>query len=191
VQKQLEYKVTEKPQEIIIGKPGAESTLTKDRPVEIIVLVGSPGAGKSTFWQTYLQDYFRINNDTLKTPANCIKATRENILAGKSCVIDNTNPTADVRARYTTIAKDLKVPIRCIYFLTDKQRAMHNDSMRADKELRKHLSGKVGKIPIHTFYKNSTLPTLSEGFEEVMQANFVEKFESSDEAKSYYKTFFA
>ena len=59
------------------GKPGDELLLTKDRPLEVVIFVGSPGSGKSTFWRTYLSSYERVNNDTLKTHAKCIKACSE------------------------------------------------------------------------------------------------------------------
>lgn len=58
----------------------------------------------------------RVNNDTLKTAEKCIAALEEALDAGKSAVIDNTNPTAIVRARYTVIAKKHGVPIRCFFF---------------------------------------------------------------------------
>ena len=31
---------------------------------EIIVFVGSPGSGKSTFWKNYLSEYVRVNFET-------------------------------------------------------------------------------------------------------------------------------
>lgn len=75
------------------GEPGDELLLTKNRPLEVVIFVGSPGSGKSTFWKTYFSSYERLNNDTLKTPAKCLKACSEFLAQNKSCVIDNTNPT--------------------------------------------------------------------------------------------------
>ena len=49
-------------------------------------------------------DYTRVNNDILKTPAKCMQACEEALNSGKSVLIDNTNPTAEVRARYVGIA---------------------------------------------------------------------------------------
>ena len=45
------------------------ASFTKNHPLDIIVLCGSPGAGKSTFYWTVLQPlgYERVNQDTLKT----------------------------------------------------------------------------------------------------------------------------
>lgn len=39
----------------------------------MVIFVGSPGAGKSTFWQNYMPDYIRVNRDTLKTKQKCYK----------------------------------------------------------------------------------------------------------------------
>jgi bifunctional polynucleotide phosphatase/kinase len=39
----------------------------------MVIFVGSPASGKSTFWQTYLSKYSRINRDTLKTKEKCYK----------------------------------------------------------------------------------------------------------------------
>lgn len=39
----------------------------------MIINVGSPGSGKSTFSTTYLPKYIRINQDTLKTKEKCYK----------------------------------------------------------------------------------------------------------------------
>lgn len=64
-------------------------------------MVGAPGSGKSTFVTSRLANYVRVCNDELKTKEKCMKVCREALAEGKSVVIDNTNPTADVRARYT------------------------------------------------------------------------------------------
>ena len=97
---------------------------------EVILFVGAPGAGKSTFWQNNLSDYVRVNNDTLKTKEKCMKVCREALDSGKSAVIDNTNPDKDTRSRYTKIAKEKNVPIRCFYFDYEKQICMHNNKQR-------------------------------------------------------------
>ena len=56
-----------------------------------------------------------------------MKVCREALEGGKSVVIDNTNPTADVRKRYIDIAEEFKVPIRCLYFDIPKDICMHNN----------------------------------------------------------------
>ena len=107
---------------------------------EIIMFVGAPGSGKSTFWQNHLSDYVRVNNYLLKTKEKCLEACIEAINNGQSVVIDNTNPDKDTRAMYTNIAKEHNVPIRCFYFDCDKQLCMHNNQQRSVNQYRKHLS---------------------------------------------------
>ena len=92
-----------------------------------MIAVGGPGSGKSTFVTKFLPKYFRVNNDTLKTKEKCMKVCKELLVDGKSVVIDNTNPTADVRKRYIDIAKSLKIPIRALYFDVPKDTCIHNN----------------------------------------------------------------
>jgi bifunctional polynucleotide phosphatase/kinase len=49
------------------------SKFTKRASPEIVVFVGSPGAGKSTFYRTYFEPlgYVRANQDTLKSVSRC------------------------------------------------------------------------------------------------------------------------
>lgn len=99
---------------------GEEEKYAKEEQ-EMIIFVGSPGAGKSTFWHNHLSDYVRVNNDTLKTKEKCMKVARQALKEGKSCVIDNTNKDADIRKRYTAIAEECKVPCRAFYFDIPKE----------------------------------------------------------------------
>jgi bifunctional polynucleotide phosphatase/kinase len=56
---------------------------------DIILFVGSPASGKSTFYHTHLQPlgYERINQDTLKTRDRCISTAETLLLQNKSIVI--------------------------------------------------------------------------------------------------------
>ena len=115
-----------------------------------------------------------------------MKVCREELKAGKSVIIDNTNPTADVRKRYLDIAKELKVPARALFFDVSKEVSMHNNLQRKVNTHHKHLSNAVPSIPIHSFYKNSTVPTLNEGFESIIRINFVADCFDNDEDKEFY-----
>ena len=167
------------------GKPGDELLLTKDRPLEVIIFVGSPGSGKSTFWKTYFSSYERVNNDTLKTPPKCLKACSEFLAQKKSVVIDNTNSTKHTRRSYLQLCSELDVPARCIFFSADKKVCMHNNFMRKVNTFRKHLSGSVPAIALHIFFKNLEVPTREEGFEAVIEVQFVLKFENEQDRECY------
>lgn len=58
---------------------------------EVVVFVGSPGSGKSSFFRGHMDGYVHVNNDTLKTKKKCLNVAEAALKEGKSCVIDNTN----------------------------------------------------------------------------------------------------
>ena len=154
---------------------------------EVIIFVGSPGSGKSNFWKNYLADYTRVNNDTLKSREKCLKVMRASLQSKKSCVIDNTNPTAIVRAEYIKVAKEFGVPVRCFVFKLPKEMAFHLDTLRRVNKFRTHLSGRVGSMPIHKFYKDFEEPKENEGICEIKEVELVGgPFESTEDEKLFF-----
>jgi bifunctional polynucleotide phosphatase/kinase len=155
--------------------------------IEVVIFVGSPGSGKSTFWKNHLSAYTRVNNDTLKSRDRCLKVMRQSLQEGKSCVIDNTNPTAVVRAEYIKVAKEFKVPVRCFVFAIDKEMAFHLDTLRQVNTHRSHLSSRVGSMPIHKFFKDFERPAISEGFSEIHEIELVGgPFENESDERLFF-----
>mmetsp|Transcript_23247 Transcript_23247/g.28830 ORF Transcript_23247/g.28830 Transcript_23247/m.28830 type:complete len:156 (-) Transcript_23247:66-533(-) len=149
-------------------------------------MVGAPGSGKSTIAVHWMATYERVNNDALKSKEKCMKVCREMLQAGKSVVIDNTNSSQDVRTRYIDIARDFKVPVRCFYMRTDKETCMHNNFQRKANTHRKHLSKAVPSVAIHTYFKNAVKPKLSEGFETIIELDFVaDTFDNAEDRQCY------
>ncbi|KAI8092988.1 polynucleotide kinase 3 phosphatase-domain-containing protein [Halteromyces radiatus] len=150
-----------------------------DDSKEMIIFVGSPASGKSSFAKKHLipHGYEYINQDTLKTKAKCLKACEEAIQQNKSVVIDNTNGTSDVRAEYLNLARKHDLPARCFYFVADEHLCRHNNYYRhiRQKESRDLLS----EIVFRTYKSRFQEPTLDEGFAEIKKINFV--FEGDDD----------
>lgn len=69
--------------------PTSSPVLPAEPQQEVIIFVGYPSLGKSTFFKTYFEPagYIHINQDTLKTRDKCVKALKEGLADGKSCVI--------------------------------------------------------------------------------------------------------
>lgn len=105
----------------------------KKDSIEIVLHVGSPGAGKSTFYWTYLRPlgYKRVNQDILKSRDKCIAVAKEYLADQQSVVVDNTNADLDVRKHWINLAKALEVPIRCILFTASPEVCKHNNVVRA------------------------------------------------------------
>ncbi|KAG8433960.1 hypothetical protein GDO86_012353 [Hymenochirus boettgeri] len=95
------------------------STSLVSKTQEIIVAVGFPGAGKSTFFKEHLipKGYECANRDTMGTWQKCVSACEDAVRRGKSVVIDNTNPDVESRSRYINCAQ--KAGFRyAVFYLT-------------------------------------------------------------------------
>jgi bifunctional polynucleotide phosphatase/kinase len=134
-----------------LDENGSSAPFDKKNKQDIVLFVGPPGAGKSTFYWRHLKPlgYERVNQDQLKSKDNCFKAAIAFLKEGESIAIgmspfftsedvgsqlisiDNTNPDPDIRARWIDLAKKHKVPIRCVWFKTPLQICEHNDVVRS------------------------------------------------------------
>ena len=94
---------------------------------EVIVLIGSPGSGKTVFTENYLvpKGYIRISQYDLKTKEKVLKCLTENIEKGKKIVIDCTNPQVSTRNEYIKICEKYNYPIRAFVFKVTKEFAMN------------------------------------------------------------------
>lgn len=110
-----------------------EPPFMKQSPQELVIFCGSPGAGKSSFYFKVLQSqgYERVNQDILKTREKCMKAAKQFLDAGSSVAVDNTNRDKEARAHWVKIARDFKIPIRCVLFTASARLCEHNDVVRA------------------------------------------------------------
>lgn len=142
--------------------------LIVDEP-EMIILVGPPASGKTSFAQRFFASYTRINRDTLKTWQKCVKAARAAIVCGESVIIDNTNPDPVSRGRYLEIARDLGIPSRCFVMMTSMAQAFHNEQFRG---LTVSTHKPIGKIVYNTYAAKYQEPKLDEGFKEIVKARF-------------------
>ncbi|XP_072762872.1 uncharacterized protein F21D5.5 isoform X2 [Anoplolepis gracilipes] len=149
---------------------------------EIILMVGSPGSGKSHFAKNYLKDYGHVNRDTLRSWQKCIATVEQYLNQGKSVVIDNTNPDPTSRQRYTEISKRRNVPIRCFIMTTSIEHAKHNNKFR---ELTDPSHIPINEIIINSYMKNYVPPTLEEGFKEIVEINFIPNFHNEQDRKLY------
>ncbi|CCM00147.1 uncharacterized protein FIBRA_02174 [Fibroporia radiculosa] len=155
---------------------------------EVVVFVGFPSLGKSTFYRKYFASagYAHVNQDTLRTRDKCVKAAEEAVHEGKSCVIDNTNRNAETRRYYVEVARKAKIPVRCIVFDSSIELAWHNNLYRAFNLPPTSIvrEPKRDLLPYNAFtgfraqYEE---PQSSEGFAEIVHVNWV--FEGDEEEK--------
>jgi len=167
---------------------------------EIVVVVGSPASGKSEVTRRVIllndddipgvsMEYLRINQDTLKTHAKCIKAATQAMVDGNSVIVDNTNRDTTTRSKYIALAKEHGVPCRCVWMKTLKEESFHMNALRGavgDSDGGDKRS--VPDVVIHSFYKNIEAPTVGQGFAEVIEIPFTPgPFDSEDRRNAFFR----
>lgn len=173
---------------------GPEVLFEKKNQQDIVVHCGPPGAGKSTFYWTFLKPlgYERVNQDTLKTRDKCVQAARELLSDGRSVATgassqtqllhrpmdtdprpDNTNADPQTRAVWVELAKKAKLPIRCLWFKTPLHLCEHNDAVRAhNKTLNPEARQGLPRLAFTGFASRFKEPKVQEGFQDVTELSF-------------------
>ena len=135
---------------------------------EVVVFVGFPAAGKTTFYKTVMEPegYIHINRDILGSWQRCVNQCEQHLRQGKRVVIDNTNPDPESRNRYISCGSRNGVPVRCFHFMTTLSQSKHNNKFR---ELTQNSKTKVTDIAYNTFRSRFVEPSITEGFKEILQ----------------------
>ncbi|XP_003699324.2 polynucleotide kinase 3'-phosphatase [Megachile rotundata] len=149
---------------------------------EVILMVGCPGSGKSHFVKNHLNHYECVNRDSLGSWQKCIKMMEKHLMEKRSVVVDNTNPDCASRQRYIEVAKRYNVSVRCFIMSISVDHAKHNNKFR---ELTDPSHAKISEIIINSYMNNYQLPTLDEGFAEIVHINFVPSFQKEEDRKLY------
>ena len=168
---------------------GGVGSIVRKGVLELIIFVGSPASGKSTFAKKYLvpNGYVWVNRDTLKTPAKCQKAVHEALADGHSVVLDNTSPEEQTRREYIRLAKLYKARVRCFRFTTDHDTCLHLNMFRERQSngAQPHVPG----IGFRLFKSRLAEPTLSEGFDEIKKIFFRMRDDMTDDERKLFAQF--
>ena len=135
--------------------------------MQLIIFTGVQASGKSTFYQQFFyHSHLRLNLDMLKT------RHRENILfeaaltSKTKMVVDNTNPTAEDRARYIQRAKAAGFEVISYFFDTDLVSTLARNKQRLGK-------ANIPEVGVRATHKKLQVPRLDEGFDKIIQVKII------------------
>jgi len=133
---------------------------------ELLIFVGLPGSGKSTYYFSHFaRTHVHVSKDLLPNVRN--RESRQSAMiedalaSGKSVAVDNTNPSAAIRAPLIAMGKRHGVRIIAYYFDCSVKTALMRNQQREEGR------GRVPKVAIFVTRKKLQPPALDEGFDEV------------------------
>ena len=139
---------------------------------ELILLIGLQAAGKTTFYRQRLTDgYTHISMDLLRNNPHPARRQAqlldEALQGGQSVVLDNTNPTADVRAPLIVLGKRYGYAITGYYFPPDVAASLKRNAGREGK-------ANVPPVAIYATRKKLQPPSYAESFDALYSVRITE-----------------
>ncbi len=155
---------------------------------EVVIILGMPGAGKSTLVDAYVEaNYVRLNRDEIGGKLDgLVPYLRSSLASGQDhVVLDNTYPTARTRAPVIEAAREAGVPVRCMWLDTTLADARWNAVLRmlhrhgrllAPDEiavLGKNEANTIPPLAQAVWLKNFEPPRPEEGFAQIERRPFI------------------
>ena len=137
--------------------------------LQLVIFVGLPGSGKSTYYFAHFaQTHAHVSKDLMpdarRRDDRQTMVIEKALAEGQSVVVDNTNPSREVRAPLIALGKRHGARIIAYYFECSVRVAIVRNEQREGK-------GRVPKVAIFTTQKKLQPPALDEGFDEVHVIN--------------------
>lgn len=140
--------------------------------MELVILVGLQGSGKTTFFrERFAATHAHVSKDNFRSNARPARRQRnliaEAFAAGRSVVVDNTNPTVADRAELVGLARNAGARVVCYYFPPDVEASLRRNAGREGK----------ARVPDHAVRITAARlepPTLTEGFDRLFTVRPVE-----------------
>jgi predicted kinase len=148
---------------------------------ELVIVVGLPGAGKTSFFRDrFAATHAHVSKDLLRNrrdkQARQLASIEEALGAGRSVVVDNVNATRADRAALVAVGRRHGATVSCYVLATGAAECLRRNRMRTGRE-------RVPAVAIHAAAKRFERPAREEGFDGLWEVRAEEgRFDVAGEA---------
>lgn len=133
--------------------------------IELAILVGLPGAGKTAFFRARLaESHVHVSKDVLghgrDTGRRQLELVAQALRAGRSVAVDNTNPRAEDRAPLIALARAGGARVVAYVLDTTPKESAARNRTRTGRE-------RVPSVAVFVIAKRLQPPTRDEGFDAI------------------------
>jgi predicted kinase len=133
--------------------------------MEMIILIGLQGSGKSTFYrQRFAGTHELVSMDLLRTNRKPARRQRQLIeaalQAGRSLVVDNTNPAREERAELVRLGHEHGAKVLGYYFEAHVRRSLERNALREG-------NARVPDVATFATMNKLVRPSYEEGFDQL------------------------
>jgi predicted kinase len=132
--------------------------------IELVIFTGLQASGKTTFFrERFAATHEHISKDAWpnarKKEQRQRRLVEEYLRAGRSVVVDNTNPTAEERAPLIEIARTAGARVTAYSFVVTVEEATRRNALREGR-------ARVENVGIYSVAKRLRVPSEDEGFDQ-------------------------
>ena len=138
---------------------------------ELIVFTGLQASGKTSFYrERFAETHIHISKDAWPNARQKEKRQRrlidEHLRAGRSVVVDNTNPTPVEREPLVMLGRSLGARIACYTFVVTVEESLRRNAGRQGR-------ARVEDVGIFSVAKRLVPPHEAEGFDQLFEVRLI------------------
>ena len=140
---------------------------------ELVVFTGLQAAGKTSFYrERFAATHAHVSKDAWPNARKKEERQRrlidEHLRAGRSVVVDNTNPTPVEREPLIAIARAIGARVSSYSFIVSVEEAIRRNAGRNGR-------ARIEEVGIYSVAKRLTLPAAGEGFDQRFEVRLTDE----------------